>query len=61
VIQPGFDNYRIGAFDAELSLAWTLGKDARVTLSVANLLNEPMREWACLEKMDTNSGGFAVV
>jgi hypothetical protein len=46
VIQPGFDNYRIGAFDAELSLAWTLGKDARVTLSVANLLNEPMREYS---------------
>jgi iron complex outermembrane receptor protein len=46
VIDPDFDNYCIGAFDAELSLVWRLGKDARLTLGVANLLNEPIREYS---------------
>jgi TonB-dependent receptor len=46
VIAPGFDNYLLGAFDAELSLAYKLKKDVRLTLGVANLLNMPGREYS---------------
>jgi TonB-dependent receptor len=46
VIDPGFDNYRIGALDAELSVAFKLGKDTRLTLGVSNLLNQPVREYS---------------
>lgn len=46
VIDPGFDNYRVGTFDAELNLAYKLNKDVRLTLGVSNLLNEPVREYS---------------
>jgi TonB-dependent receptor len=46
VIAPGFDNYRVGAFDSELSVAYKLGKDARLTLGASNLLNKPNREYS---------------
>lgn len=46
VIDPGFDNYRLGAFDAELSLACKLGKETRLTLGLGNLLNVPLREYS---------------
>ena len=46
VIAPGFDNYRVAAFDAELSLAYKIGKEGRVTLGATNLLNRPNREYS---------------
>ena len=46
VIAPGFDNYRIGAIDAELSLAYKLGKDSRLSLGASNLLNRPNEEYS---------------
>jgi hypothetical protein len=46
IIGPGFDNYRLGAFDAELSLAYKLGRDTRLTLGVTNLLDRPLREYS---------------
>jgi TonB-dependent receptor len=48
VIDPGFDNYRMGAFDAELGVVYKITKDTRLTLGVSNLLNVPMREYAGL-------------
>jgi outer membrane receptor protein involved in Fe transport len=46
VIDPGFDNYRVGAFDAEVSVAYKLNKDTRLTLGIGNLLNQPVREYS---------------
>jgi len=53
VIARGFDNYRVGAFEAELSLVYKLGKDARLTLGVANPFNIPNREYSgIIERMN---------
>lgn len=46
VIAPGFDNYRIGAFDAEIGLAYKLGRDVRLTFGASNLLNFPSRNYS---------------
>ena len=46
VIAPGFDNYRAGSFDLEMSLAYKLGKGGRLTLGLGNLLNRPNREYS---------------
>ena len=46
VIGPGFDNYRMGSFDWEVSLAYKLGKDTRLTFGLSNLLNRPNREYS---------------
>lgn len=46
LIAPGFDNYLKGYWDAEVSAAYKIGKDARVTFGVGNLLDVPMRRYA---------------
>ncbi len=46
LIAPGFDNYLKGAWDAEISGAYKLGKDTRVTAGITNLLNLPVRHYA---------------
>lgn len=46
IINPGFDNYRLGAFDAEFSVACKFGKDTRLTFGASNRLNQPVREYS---------------
>lgn len=59
LIAPGFDNYLKGAWDAEVSAAYKVGKDVRITAGVTNLLNIPVRHFAgtLLRLNDVQRGG----
>lgn len=46
LIAPGFDNYINSAWDAEISGAWKLGKNTRITGGFSNLLNQATRHYA---------------
>jgi TonB-dependent receptor len=46
LIGPGLDNYLEGAWDAELSATYKLGKNTRLTLGATNLLDVPQRHYA---------------
>jgi TonB-dependent receptor len=47
-IARGFDNYIISAWDAEISGAYKIGKNGRITAGINNLLNRPTRHYAGL-------------
>jgi outer membrane receptor protein involved in Fe transport len=46
LIAPGFDNYIVSAWEAEISGAYKLGKHVRITGGVTNLLDRPTRHYA---------------
>lgn len=46
LIAPGFDNYLLGAWDAEVSGSYKLTKSAKLTWGAANALNRPTRHYA---------------
>jgi TonB-dependent receptor len=46
MIAPGLDNYIAGAWDAELSGAYRLHGDLRITAGVSNMLNRPSWHYA---------------
>ncbi len=46
LIAPGFDNYIVSAWDAELSAAYRIGKNTRITAGFSNLLNQATRHYA---------------
>ena len=46
LIAPGFDNMNKGAWDAELGAVYKIGKNTRLTVSAANLVNTPTRRYA---------------
>lgn len=46
LIAPGFDNYLAGYWDAELSVACKVGKDAKFTAGLTNLLDQPQKKYA---------------
>jgi TonB-dependent receptor len=45
-IARGFDNYITGAWDAELSGSYKLGKTTRITAGINNLFNRPTKHYA---------------
>jgi TonB-dependent receptor len=49
LIAPGFDNYIISAWDAEISGAYKIGKHIRITAGASNLLDRPTRHYAGIE------------
>jgi len=46
VIAPGFDNYRKGYFDAELSVAYKISKEARIAFGCANVFDAPTHNYS---------------
>lgn len=46
VIAPGFDNYKMGAFDGELNLAYDLQRDLRLSAGISNIFNMYGREYS---------------
>lgn len=46
LIAPGFDNYLLGAWDAEISASYKLSKSTKLTFGAANALNRPTRHYA---------------
>jgi len=46
LVAPGFDNYLKGAWDAEISASYKIGKATRITAGINNLLNIPTRHYA---------------
>jgi TonB-dependent receptor len=46
LIAAGFDNYINSAWDAEVSGAYKIGKNTRITAGISNLFNRPTRHYA---------------
>ncbi len=46
LIAPGLDNYLEGAWDAELSANYKIGKNTRLTVGATNLFDVPQRHYA---------------
>jgi TonB-dependent receptor len=46
LIARGFDNYITSAWDAEISGAYKIGKNTRITAGASNLFNQPTKHYA---------------